>query len=201
MLHKHRILPGHMGGTYTPDNVELLTVAEHAEAHRLLFENFGHEEDRIAWRALSGQINVSKASLEAQQIGRIKSAETRRSPEMRSRASVAARVAMLDPRVRARHRAAVQEAMNRPEVRANLIASHKGKPGHPSNPATNAKISAACKGRKRSPETCAKLSAAAIGRIVSPETRAKKRQALKGVPWSASRRLAYEVTKAAHGVL
>jgi hypothetical protein len=52
----HRILPGHLGGTYAADNIELLTVEQHAEAHRLLWENFGCQEDFIAWQGLSGQI-------------------------------------------------------------------------------------------------------------------------------------------------
>lgn len=56
LLHKHRILPGHLGGIYAADNVELLTVEQHAEAHRLLWENFGCQEDFIAWQGLSGQI-------------------------------------------------------------------------------------------------------------------------------------------------
>jgi hypothetical protein len=56
LIHKHRILPGHLGGTYAPDNVELLTVSDHAEAHRLLWENFGCQADWIAWQALNGTI-------------------------------------------------------------------------------------------------------------------------------------------------
>ena len=37
-LYKHRIIPGHMGGTYDPSNVVLLTVKQHAAAHKLLFK-------------------------------------------------------------------------------------------------------------------------------------------------------------------
>lgn len=55
-LQKHRIVPGHMGGTYEANNVALLTVAEHAEAHRQLYEQYGHWQDRLAWLGLSGQI-------------------------------------------------------------------------------------------------------------------------------------------------
>jgi len=57
MLHKHRILPGHLGGTYESNNVVLLTVSEHAEAHRILWQKYGHQEDFIAWQGLSGAIN------------------------------------------------------------------------------------------------------------------------------------------------
>lgn len=56
MLHKHRILPGHMGGTYDPKNVIELSVADHAKAHKELFEKYGNEYDRIAWLGLEGLI-------------------------------------------------------------------------------------------------------------------------------------------------
>jgi hypothetical protein len=54
MLHKHRILPGYAGGKYIPENVVLLSVSEHAEAHHQLFLKYGHDEDKIAWLGLSG---------------------------------------------------------------------------------------------------------------------------------------------------
>jgi 5S rRNA maturation endonuclease (ribonuclease M5) len=44
-----------MGGSDDPSNLVELTVEEHAEAHRKLFEQHGKEEDRMAWLALSGQ--------------------------------------------------------------------------------------------------------------------------------------------------
>ena len=64
ILHKHRIIPGHMGGTYDPENVVLLTIEEHAEAHRLLYEEHGRWQDRIAWLALSGLIGKDDIILE-----------------------------------------------------------------------------------------------------------------------------------------
>lgn len=54
--HLHHIIPKHMGGTNDPANLIELTVEEHAEAHRKLFEEQGHWQDYIAWKALSGQI-------------------------------------------------------------------------------------------------------------------------------------------------
>lgn len=61
MTHKHHIIPKHMGGTDDSSNLVELTVAEHAEAHRVLFEKYGLEQDRIAWLALSGQITNEEA--------------------------------------------------------------------------------------------------------------------------------------------
>lgn len=60
-LHKHHIIPKHMGGTDDPSNLVELTVEEHAQAHKKLWEEDGQEWDRIAWLALSGQINMSEA--------------------------------------------------------------------------------------------------------------------------------------------
>lgn len=55
--HKHHIIPRHMGGTDDPSNLVELTVEEHAEAHRLLYEQHGTWQDLVAWKALSGQIS------------------------------------------------------------------------------------------------------------------------------------------------
>ena len=45
-----------MGGSDDPSNIIELTVEEHAEAHRKLYEEYGNEYDRIAYEALSGMI-------------------------------------------------------------------------------------------------------------------------------------------------
>lgn len=46
-----------MGGTDDPSNLVKLTIKEHAEAHRVLYETHGHWEDKIAWLGLSKLIN------------------------------------------------------------------------------------------------------------------------------------------------
>lgn len=61
-----------MGGTDDPSNLVELTVEEHAEAHRKLFEQYGKEEDRIAWLALSGQASKPDAMKLASKLGRAK---------------------------------------------------------------------------------------------------------------------------------
>jgi hypothetical protein len=50
-----------MGGTDEPSNLVELTVEEHAEAHRELYENHGHWQDKIAYQMLSGQITNYEA--------------------------------------------------------------------------------------------------------------------------------------------
>jgi len=56
MKHLHHKIPKHMGGTDDPNNLVELTVEEHAEAHRILYEQYGNWQDYCAWQALSGRI-------------------------------------------------------------------------------------------------------------------------------------------------
>jgi hypothetical protein len=60
IYHTHHIIPRHAGGTDDPENLIRLTVAEHAETHRLLYETYGRWQDFYAWQGLSGQINMSE---------------------------------------------------------------------------------------------------------------------------------------------
>ena len=46
-----------MGGSDDPSNIVELTIEEHAEAHRILYENYGKIQDKWAWLGLSGQID------------------------------------------------------------------------------------------------------------------------------------------------
>ena len=57
MKHIHHIIPKHMGGTDDPSNLIELTIEEHAEAHRKLYEEHGHWEDKLAWQGLAGLIS------------------------------------------------------------------------------------------------------------------------------------------------
>jgi len=52
-----------MGGSDDPSNLISLTVEEHAEEHKKLWEKYGHWQDKIAWKTLSGQISVQEARL------------------------------------------------------------------------------------------------------------------------------------------
>lgn len=50
-----------MGGTDDEDNLEYVTVEEHAERHRVLWETHGKQADFMAWQMLSGKTNESEA--------------------------------------------------------------------------------------------------------------------------------------------
>ena len=53
--HNHHIIPKHAGGSNDKSNIIELTIEEHANAHKLLFEQYGKIEDFIAWKMLSGK--------------------------------------------------------------------------------------------------------------------------------------------------
>ena len=61
MKHLHHIVPKHAGGSNDSSNLIELTVEEHAEAHRLLWEQYDRWQDKIAWKTLSGQISIQEA--------------------------------------------------------------------------------------------------------------------------------------------
>ncbi len=56
MYHTHHIIPKHMGGTDDPSNLVKVTIEEHAEMHKMLFEEHGKIEDYWAWKGLAGVI-------------------------------------------------------------------------------------------------------------------------------------------------
>ena len=62
IYHTHHIIPKHMGGTDDPTNLISVTVEEHAEAHRLLYEKYGSKFDHIAYLVLSKQIGHEEAN-------------------------------------------------------------------------------------------------------------------------------------------
>lgn len=72
IYHTHHIIPRHMGGTDDPSNLIKITVEEHAQSHKKLYEDHGKIEDFIAWKALSGQISMSEASKLAHLLGSYK---------------------------------------------------------------------------------------------------------------------------------
>lgn len=77
-----------MGGSDDPSNIIELTVEEHAEAHRLLYEKYGRWQDQVAWKALSGMIGKEEIIHEIHKktnLGRYPSAEVREKMAMAKR--------------------------------------------------------------------------------------------------------------------
>jgi len=67
-----------MGGTDNPSNLIELTVEEHAEAHRTLYDKYGKQEDYLAWRGLSGHIGKEEIIRERCSLGGLNSQKNRR---------------------------------------------------------------------------------------------------------------------------
>jgi hypothetical protein len=61
IYHKHHIVPRHAGGTDDPSNLVLLSVEDHALAHKELWEKYGRWQDKVAWICLSNQVTSSEA--------------------------------------------------------------------------------------------------------------------------------------------
>ena len=161
VTHKHHIVPRHMGGSNNLSNLVELTVEEHAEAHRKLFEQHGLWEDEIAWKGLSGMLTMDEVKHEVyrranlgrkftdehkQKIANARLGQTRDT----SKATTAARIANLGKPC--------------PEhVKKAVAASKLGKKR---GEAFSIKMSAAMKGKqtrlgiKHTPEAKAKMSLA-----------------------------------------
>ena len=60
-----------MGGTDDPKNIVTLTVKQHAQAHKKLYEKYGKWQDNLAYKMLSGQISNYDAQQEARRMGRL----------------------------------------------------------------------------------------------------------------------------------
>ena len=109
MSHLHHIVPIHAGGTAAPENLIELSVANHAEAHRILWETYGRWQDKLAWKGLAGIID-------REEVVRQVMIETWKTPERRAKAAET-----WTPERRERHRI----AMASPEVRAKLSTAQR----------------------------------------------------------------------------
>jgi hypothetical protein len=81
ITHKHHIIPRHAGGSDDPSNIVTLTIPEHAEAHKKLFEEHGRWQDEVAYLTLSGQIDKAEANIRAVRkanTGIVRSEETKK---------------------------------------------------------------------------------------------------------------------------
>ncbi len=63
IYHKHHIVPLHIGGSDDPSNIINLTIEEHAEAHKKLWEEHGRWQDELAYKGLSKLLSHDEISL------------------------------------------------------------------------------------------------------------------------------------------
>ena len=153
MKHIHHNIPKHMGGTDDPNNLVELTVEEHAEAHRKLYEQYGHWQDKIAYDMLSGQIGLDDAIQAARGAA---NRGLKRTPEQKARLREACRL-----RTERQRADGTLDRANKKRSEA-----HKGKKKSAEH---LAKWAESRKGHLVSEETRAKI------RATLAETRAKKK--------------------------
>ena len=153
IFHNHHIIPIHAGGSSDPSNLIELTVEEHAEAHRLLFEQNGSRYDEIAWQTLSGKIGKEEAIRQAQIVGGKMGLGRKLKPrtiEYRAKMSRS----LTGRKLSLEHCYSVSKAL-------------KGQPngwlGKHHKPESKEKISIKLKGRLLSLEVCSKMSMTCTG--------------------------------------
>jgi len=102
--HKHRVKPGHIGGTYEPSNVVVVevnscidnNVSSHSIWHFCNWQLWGRAEDFCAWKGLAGQWGKDEVIAEMHKEGVRKAVEKNRKnktgvfdPEIRMRGAKA----------------------------------------------------------------------------------------------------------------
>ena len=181
IYHRHHIIPRHAGGTDDPSNIVELTIEEHAEAHRKLYEEHGRWQDRIAWLGLAGLVGRDELLLEvARETGKKQRGKPKHTEESKAKLREVNTGRVKSEEERAKIGAAHKGKTMSKETRAKLSAARKGKKMGPLSEEHKASISAAQKGRKLTEEHKAKLKAARKNRIITEETRKKMSAALKG---------------------
>ena len=116
-----------MGGSDDPSNLVELTIEEHAQAHKELYEKHGLYEDFLAWKMLSGRISGA----EAHRLAIIHSNQTRVYSDV----------------TREKLAAAMRGKKLSEETRAKMSASRKGKKKPPRSEEHSRRISESKKGK------------------------------------------------------
>ena len=82
MKHKHRVLPGHMGGEYTPENTLEVGVSlcnkntsTHPMWHFANWQLWGRREDLVAWKGLAGLWGKEEIQSEKDRLGGMRGGE------------------------------------------------------------------------------------------------------------------------------
>lgn len=159
LLHRHRIIPGHMGGTYDAHNIIMLTVEEHAEAHRVLYERHGRWQDRIAWLTLSRQLSESEAKHQARKHWMEDNKSLVHNPTSHAKMALS----LTGRKLSEEHKRSI---VNSHATRDPMVEKERRR-----------KIGEATKGRVFSPDAIRKMSEAAKARGIPIETMRKAHEA------------------------
>ena len=108
-MHKHHIIPRHMGGSDDPSNLVEVTIEQHAELHLDLYLTHGKQQDWLAFHALGGWIDREEAHRQACSIAG--KAAVRCGAQ--AKATEAARKANTGKKLSEEHKAAIGRASRR----------------------------------------------------------------------------------------
>lgn len=79
LYHSHHVLPKHLGGSDNPNNLKRVTILEHVQIHKELYEQYGRWQDKLAWMGLAGLIDkqeiLKQVMLEGARLGAKRSNE------------------------------------------------------------------------------------------------------------------------------
>ena len=150
-MHLHHRIPRHAGGGDEPENLVLLTVPEHAEAHFALYLEHGNPRDLQAALGLAGLIGKEELHTEACRRGGLSHRGKKRSEETKK--------LMRKPHG-PKHTAESRKKISEARKGKKLSEEHKQKIskslegntrslGHKASEETKAKLSAAGKGNQR----------------------------------------------------
>jgi len=64
-MHRHHIIPRHMGGTDDPSNLVEVTIEQHAELHFALYLEHGNWQDWLAANGLAGLVSHEETARQA----------------------------------------------------------------------------------------------------------------------------------------
>ena len=99
-MHKHHIIPRHMGGSDDPSNLIELTIEQHANAHKKLYEEHGRKQDLCAWKSLAKQIGKEEIWLMTSSIGGSNNIGIKKTEEHKKKISEAIKGTMALPEER-----------------------------------------------------------------------------------------------------
>jgi hypothetical protein len=99
-MHKHHIIPKHMGGTDDPDNIIVLSVKEHAIAHAKLYLEHGNIENYLAYKGLRKQIGKEEIFRECSRMGGL---NNKGKPKSKSHSSKISKANKNNPKLQTPH--------------------------------------------------------------------------------------------------
>ncbi len=173
-----------MGGSDDSSNIEEITIEQHAEAHRLLYEKYGFWQDKIAYLGLSGRIGkeeiIRLVNSEAHK-GKKPWLGRKHTDETKKKIGDAHRGKVISDESRKKMSESKKGLKNHFFGKEHTKESKKKMSENSKNPSkeTREKISKSKKGMKMSEETKLKMSISRQGCKHSEETKKKMSESRK----------------------